>query len=79
MSRKHLKLPMDAGTFCFGTIAVAQKYITPEQVQNAIEEQLEDYITGMPHRFLGEILMENYLFTEEQVESILEEMGKDEE
>lgn len=75
MGKDHLKLPLDAGTFRFGSIAVSRQYVTPEQVQNAIKEQEEDYITGNPHRLLGEILMENYLLTEEQVKSILEEMG----
>lgn len=75
MGKGRPKLPMDAGTFRFGSIAVARKYVTHEQVQNAITEQEEDYITGRPHRVIAEILMDNYLLTEKQVESILEEMG----
>jgi hypothetical protein len=75
MGKDHLKFPPSIGTFRFASIAVSRKYITPEQVQNAIAEQEEDYITGRPQRFLGEILLENYLITEEQMESILEEMG----
>ena len=74
MGNVRSKLPPDAGTFRFGSIAVAREYITLDQLENAIEEQLEDSITGMPHRLLGEILVENLLITEEQVKSILEEM-----
>jgi hypothetical protein len=75
MGKNHSIFPRDIGTFRFANIAVVRKYVTQEQVQNAIKEQEEDYVSGMPHRFLGEILMDNYLLTEEQVESILEEMG----
>lgn len=65
------KLPPDAGSYQFGSIAVARQYVTYEQIQNAIEEQEADYITKSPHRLLGEILQENHLITEEQVKSIL--------
>jgi hypothetical protein len=75
MENGRSRLPPEAGTFRFGSIAVDRQYVTLEQVQNAIDEQFENYITGSPHRLLGEILMENYLLTEEQVKSILEEMG----
>jgi len=74
MEKKRSKLPPDAGTYRFGSIAVARRYVSPEQVQNAIDEQLGDFVTGRPHRFLGEILLEDYLLTGEQVKSILEEM-----
>jgi hypothetical protein len=39
---------------------------------------LEDYTARRPHRTLGEILLENYLITEEQIKSILWEMGIEE-
>jgi hypothetical protein len=78
MGRDHSIFPRDLGTFRFASIAVVRKYVSQEQVQNAIKEQEEDYLSGIPHRSLGEILMDNYLLTEEQVESILEEMGMEE-
>jgi len=74
MEKKRSKFPPDAGPYRFGSIAVARRYVTPEQVQNAIDEQLGDFVTGRPHRLLGEILLEDYLLTGEQVKSILEEM-----
>lgn len=79
MGKIRSKLPLDTGTFCFGSIAVARRYVTSEQVQNAIDEQLGDFVTGRPHRLLGEILLEDYLLTGEQVKSILEEMDVEEE
>lgn len=75
MRRYHSKFPSSIGTVRFASIAVSRKYVTPEQVQNAIVEQDEDCFMGRPPRFLGEILLENNLITEEQMESILEEMN----
>ena len=75
MGKDHSKIPPEMGTYFFGSIAVAHGYVTADQVQSAIDEQLEDFITGKPHRLLGKILLDNYLLTEEQVKSILEEMG----
>ena len=75
MGKDQSKIPPEMGTCLFGSIAVAHGYVTNDQIQSAIDEQLEDFITGMPHRLLGKILLDNYLLTEEQVKSILEEMG----
>ena len=62
------------GDYRFGCIAIDRGYVTAEQVQSAIEEMEDDYLTASPLRLLGEILLENHLITEEQVQSILEEM-----
>jgi hypothetical protein len=62
-------------TFRFGRIAFNRKYVTLEQVQRALAEQMEDNVTQKPHRLLGDILLENNWITEEQLESILDEMG----
>ena len=74
MGKFHSKLPQEAGTFRFGRIAIDRKYVTPEQLQEAIEELKDDCLTGSPYRLLGEILLDNNWITEEQVKSILEEM-----
>ena len=65
----HLEL------FRFGSIAVYRKYVTLEQVQQALTIQVEDNVNGVKHRLLGDILLEKRWITEEQVESILSEMG----
>lgn len=65
----------DVGTLRFGSIAIARRYVTSKEVRSAISEQDVDSTTGKPYRFLGIILLENHLITEEQMESILEEMG----
>ena len=61
--------------FRFGSIAVYRKYVTLEQVQQALTIQVEDNVNGVKHRLLGDILLEKRWITEEQVESILSEMG----
>jgi len=75
MGRDRRKSYRDLGTYRFTEIAISRGYVTQEQVENAFTEQEEDYITGRPHRSLGEILLDNYWITEEQMESVLEEMG----
>jgi hypothetical protein len=62
-------------TFYFGTIAVYRNYVTFGQVQRALAEQMEDAVMRKPHRLLGNILLEKNWITEEQMKSILDEMG----
>lgn len=59
----------------FGSLAVYRKYVTLEQVQTALAKQMEDDVMRRPHRYLGEILLEHGWIAEEQIRSILEEMG----
>ena len=59
----------------FGSIAVSRKYVTLEQVQQALAIQVEDNVNGGKHLLLGDILLENNWITKEQVESILSEIG----
>ena len=58
----------------FGSIAVFRRYVTLEQIQQALTEQLEDNVRGRSHRLLGTILQEKGWITEEQEQSILKEM-----
>ena len=62
-------------TFYFGSIAVYRNYVTLGQVQRALAEQMEDAVTRKPHRLLGKILLEKNWITEDQMKSILHEMG----
>ena len=62
-------------TFYFGSIAVYRNYVTLGQVQRALAEQMEDAVMRKPHRLLGNILLEKKWITEEQMKSILDEMG----
>lgn len=76
MGRNQAKLSQGMETYRFGFIAISRGYVTLNQVQNALAEQLEDYTARRHPRSLEEILLENYLITEEQIKSILWEMGK---
>jgi hypothetical protein len=71
----HTKLSPGIRTFRFGSIAVYRKYVTLEQVQRGLAEQMEDDVMSRPHRRLGKILLENNWITEEQMKSVLDEMG----
>ena len=79
MKKDHSKLSPGTGTYRFGSISVYRGYVTLDQVQRALAEQIEDNVMRRPHRRLGEILREHGWITEEQMKSILEEMGVDDE
>lgn len=57
----------------FGQIAVERGYITPEQLKEALSEQVDNDLAGKPHRVLGDILFEKEWMTARQVESVLDE------
>lgn len=61
--------------FCFGSIAYQRSYVTKEQIQEALAEQVDDNLSGRPHRRLGRIFREKGWLTEEQEKSITDEMG----
>ncbi len=61
--------------FRFGSIAYQRGYLTKEQIQEALAEQVEDNISRKPHRLLGTIFREKGWLTEEQEKSILADMG----
>jgi hypothetical protein len=75
MATDYEKLSDVVVTFRFGKIAFNRKYVTLEQVQRALAEQMEDDVMQKPHRLLGDILLKNNWITEEQMKSILDEMG----
>lgn len=58
----------------FGSIAYHRKYVTREQIQQALAEQVEDNLSGRPHRLLGTIFLEKGWLTKEQEKSILDQM-----
>jgi len=79
MGEDHTKLSPGVETYRFGSIAVMRNYATLERVQRALVEQIEDNVMHRPHRRLGKILLDNHWITEEQMKSILDEMGVDDE
>lgn len=54
-----------------GKIAVDLGFVTPEQIKEALIEQIEEDLSGRPHRFLGQILLDKEWITGKQVDTIL--------
>lgn len=71
-SRQHTR------PFCsrFGTIAVELKFISIEQLKQALDEQVEDDISGRPHRVLGAICFAHGWLEPEQIDLVLNHMFK---
>jgi hypothetical protein len=58
----------------FGTIAVKKKFISKNQLKEAMIEQLEEDLSGREHRLIGAILFEKGWMTWEQVDLVLKEL-----
>ncbi len=63
--------------FQFCKIAVDMGFITAEQLTVAIPEQIDDNLADKPHRFIGKILLENRLMTNEEIYIVLKELLKE--
>jgi hypothetical protein len=59
-----------------GKIAVDLGFVTPEQIKEALTEQIEDDLSSRPHRFLGQILLDKGWITEEQADILLDALLK---
>jgi len=57
----------------FGQTAVERGFITPEQLKEALAEQVDDDLARKRHRLLGDILLEKNFMTADQIESVLDE------
>ena len=60
----------------FGNIAVHMGFVTAKQLKQAVVEQVEDDIFDRPHRLIGDILLENGWITDEQINTVLNELFK---
>ncbi len=60
----------------FGIVAIEKGFITPLQLVSAIEQQLLDDVERGVHRIIGRILVEQGIMTMEQVDDVLNSMGK---
>jgi len=59
----------------FGVIAVEEGFISPTQLFEALETQVEDDLNGRPHRLIGEILQKQGIMTWAQVGIVLMALG----
>lgn len=55
----------------FGEIAVELGFITPEQLKQALAEQIDDDISHNPHRIIGSIFFEKGWMTYQEIEAVL--------
>jgi len=60
----------------FGQIAVDMEFITAMQLREALVEQVENDLSGEPHRFIGRILSEHGWITGEQIGTVLDILSK---
>ena len=61
-----------------GQVAVKLGLITPDQLKEALNEQVDDDLAGRDHRFLGEILTDKGWITLDQLNNLLHELFEEE-
>lgn len=57
----------------FGQVAVERGFITPEQLKEALTDQVDEDLANKRHRLLGDILFERNCMTANQIEAVLDE------
>ncbi len=62
-------------SYRFGSVAYLRGHVSLWQLQQALAEQVEDNVSGRPHRLLGTILKQKKWITEEEEEEILARLG----
>lgn len=60
----------------FGVIAIDMGFVTPDQVKEALSEQIDDNVADRPHRLIGRILLDNGSMTPRQIDEVLSELFK---
>lgn len=60
----------------FGVIAIEQGYCSPEQFVEALKIQVMEDLNRGRHRLVGRILLEQGLITLDQIDQVLEILGK---
>lgn len=58
----------------FGQIATEKGYVTPEQLKEALSEQVDDDLANRPHRLLGAIFFMRNWMDAKQIETVMNEM-----
>ncbi len=60
----------------FGKAAVDMGFVTEKQLNEALAEQVDEYLSNKPHRSVGKILLENGWITDEQINIVLNGLFK---
>ncbi len=56
----------------FGEVALEKRYVTAEQLYEALTIQARDKVDGKPERLLGQILLELGHMNEDQIRQVLD-------
>jgi len=64
-------MPIEVHDKRFGVIAVEKRFITKEQLFEALKTQVEEDLSGKPHTLIGIILIRLGYLTAEQADEIL--------
>lgn len=62
--------------FRFGEIAIKKGFITTQQLEEALDEQIANDLSNNHHKLIGEILLEQGRMTSNQIAQVLEELIK---
>ena len=62
--------------FRFGEIAIKKGFITTQQLEEALDEQIANDLSNNHHKLIGEILFEQGRMTSAQIALVLEELIK---
>ncbi|RJQ46089.1 MAG: hypothetical protein C4538_07285 [Nitrospiraceae bacterium] len=62
--------------FLFGEIAIMKGFISAEQLEQALEEQISYDLSHEHHKLIGEILLEKGWMTKDQIAIVLEKLIK---
>lgn len=73
MNEKELNSTIDYA-FLFGQIAIRHGFITEQQLETALDEQIDHDLNNDDHKLIGEILLEKGWMTQEQIAIVLQEI-----
>ena len=62
--------------FRFGQIAIRKGFITDQQMEDALDDQIAHGLNDMQHKLIGDILLEKKWMTQDQIEIVLEELAR---
>ncbi len=55
----------------FGKVAIYMEFVTVEQLKEALAKQVEEDLTGKPHRLIGRILFEHGWITRDELDIVV--------
>jgi len=60
----------------FGVISINKGFVTADQLKAALIEQADDNVSERPHRLIGRIFFEKGWMTDEQIDTVLNELER---